>query len=374
MSTKVAASSAPFTRTASIASTAAPPYTTTTMAWPSGATQADVELARLDASGRVSPSPPAGDYDDDDNHSHNDDDDAAPPPAYTPGAVFVPTVQLQIQTPGKPWLSLPLPPRPDPIPVYAVDPATGHVDQAAGPVYTSVRAHRRSGTCALVAGAAPADDPTAAAAASPLSTTTYRFGPGRPARVVLFDRPASAPADGPSSSSSSYGGEADHDSTTAADDADADADAGGWDAFPLVPRGLLTRAVGVEGSRLGGFEWRYATRAERRAAGATSLLVLDRVTGVFGAGGREAEAARRPVALLVRNAALRSPGSGASTAGNGGRLLLDLRPWDGAAGKVDRRMVEILAVTTAVSMLKKEVDRRRAHQIAIMAGAGSGGP
>ena len=320
MSTKTAAYGTTVTRTPSIASTAAPPYT-------ADAARADVELA----AGRASLSSAA------------DHDDDAAPPAYTAGADFVPTLQLQIQTPGKPWLSLPLPPRPDPIPVFAVDAATGALDDAAGPAYTSLRPKRGSGNCVLVD-----------ATGRPRSTTAYRFGPNRPARVVLFD-PLAAP-------------EA-HDDEKAEEEEEEEA---GWDAFPLVPKGLLTRAVTLQ-TRLGGFEWRYASRAERRAAGAASLLVLDRVTRVFGAGGREEEPARRPVAHLVRNEELRSPGSGASTAGNGGRLLLDLRPWDGET-KTDRAMVEVLAVTTAVSMLKKEVDRRRAQQIAIMMSGAGGGP
>jgi len=42
-------------------------------------------------------------------------------------------------------------------------------------------------------------------------------------------------------------------------------------------------------------------------------------------------------------------------------------------GEVDKEMVEVMAVTTCLVMLKKEVDRRRAHQIMIMSGCAVGG-
>ncbi len=80
------------------------------------------------------------------------------------------------------------------------------------------------------------------------------------------------------------------------------------------------------------------------------------------------------MAQLVRNADLRSPGSSASSAGNGGRLLVDLSLW--AAEETERAKHEVLVVTTALCMLKKEVDRRRAQQFAAMAAmaGGGGGP
>jgi len=69
------------------------------------------------------------------------------------------------------------------------------------------------------------------------------------------------------------------------------------------------------------------------------------------------------VAQLVRNAAYRSPGSSRSSAGNGGRLMLDPKLFDDKL----RERVEWLVVTTAVTMLKREVDRRRAQQAATLA-------
>lgn len=124
-------------------------------------------------------------------------------------------------------------------------------------------------------------------------------------------------------------------------------------------------------TRLGTFEWRYASRQERRALEATSVLVLEKIVRIAVAGGNEEEV-RHAVALFVRNEETRTPGSGASSAGNGGRLMADLGAWDDE-DKMERVMVPVLIVTTLIVMLKKEVDRRRAAQIAIMASAGGGG-
>ncbi len=152
---------------------------------------------------------------------------------------------------------------------------------------------------------------------------------------------------------------------------------GDWDVFQARPRGLLTRAQTFR-TRLGVFEWRYAGRQERKAAEANSLLVLDRVVRVFSArnsgdAGEADEEERRPVAWLVRNGEVRSPGSSASSAGNGGRLLVDLSLWVGEGRETECKMVEVLVVTTVLCMLKKEVDRRRTQQIAMMS-SGGGGP
>ncbi|EFY96810.1 hypothetical protein MAA_07623 [Metarhizium robertsii ARSEF 23] len=77
------------------------------------------------------------------------------------------------------------------------------------------------------------------------------------------------------------------------------------------------------------------------------------------------------VAQLVRSEALRTPGTSGATAGNGGRLLMDLGEWVG--GKTEARAAEVLVLSSCLVMLKKEVDRRRAAQFMVLAGA-SGGP
>ncbi|KAH7155244.1 hypothetical protein B0J13DRAFT_221399 [Dactylonectria estremocensis] len=241
-----------------------------------------------------------------------------------PDAGFHATKLLQIQTKGQPLMRLPLPPRPDPIYVFGVAP-TGELDEAE---YVSVRPTRGSGSCFL----ARAGDPTQ----TPVCTTTYRFGPNRPPKIQLLE-----------------------------------ADCGS-EEIVFECKGSFTRATAMR-TPLGTFEWRYSTRAERRAAGpdVDSLLMLDRTTTVSLAGGRS-EVRRRKVGQLVRAGGLRTEGTRRSTAGNGGRLMLDLREW--ADRKAEAGQMELLAVASCVSMLKKEVDRRRFHQTMMLMGGASGGP
>jgi hypothetical protein len=272
------------------------------------------------------------------------------PPAYSESTSFTPAVQLQIQTTGKAILSFPFPQRPETIPAIPVHPDGTAAGQ---PRYLSVRPVRSSGSCFLISG-----DPTAPTGGAPLSTTTYRFGPGRPPQVRLF-----------------LPGTAGTDATKPDNEQLDDDESGAWDSFAIEGQGLLTRAQRMR-SRLGTFEWRYASRSERKAVGADSLLILDRVVRVVrarnGGGAGKDEDVRTPVAQFVRNAETRSPGSRPSSAGNGGRLLVDLEMWD-ESEKVEREMIMVLVTTTLISMLKKEVDRRRAQQIAVMAGAAGGG-
>lgn len=267
---------------------------------------------------------------------------SAPPPYTSSPHTFRPTIHLQIQTPGKPWLSLPFPPKPEPIPIFSVNPDDDE-SLSPEPRYISIRPERSSGSSYLVSGDAylsNLDGP-----AKPLSTTTYSFGPGRPPAVSLY--------------LPSQGQEVEEQAP--------------WDTFSILSTRLLSRAQRLQHTRLGTFEWRYASRSERKALKANSVLALERIIRVAIVGGKEEEV-RRLVALFVRNEDTRTPGSSASSAGNGGRLMVDLSIWDeeGEGGKTEREMVVVLIVTSAIAMLKKEVDRRRAQQIAIMAGgAGS---
>lgn len=244
---------------------------------------------------------------------------------------FHSTKLLQIEAPGFALIAFPLPPRPDPIYVFGVNP-TGELEQAE---YVSIRPARNSGSCFL----ARPDDP----AQTPICTTTYRFGPGKPPKVRLLGG----------------AGENEHE-----------------EEFELSCKGCLTRSV-VMRTHLGTFEWRYSSRAERRAAQSSvgeevdCLLVLDRVTNVALEGGKQEERRMR-VAQFVRSAGLRTPGTRRSTAGNGGRLMMDLREWADRKGEAEQ--MELLAVATCVSMMKKEVDRRRMHQTMVIMGGASGGP
>ncbi|KIV98727.1 uncharacterized protein PV09_09509 [Verruconis gallopava] len=75
----------------------------------------------------------------------------------------------------------------------------------------------------------------------------------------------------------------------------------------------------------------------------------------------------RRVAELVRNDEARTPGSSSTRAGNGGELKIDSEYCDGIGLRED------VIVASCLMMLKKEIDRRRAVQFAMMAGASSGG-
>ncbi|RYP65833.1 hypothetical protein DL769_006205 [Monosporascus sp. CRB-8-3] len=281
---------------------------------------------------------------------------------------FRPTVQLQIQAGGKRWRSLPFPCKAESaIPIFRVAPDGKTVpdnaeDDEGRPLYVSlnpkssgfgsVRYLVRGDEYGAVA-EKEAPDPT------PLATTTYRFGPGRPP-TVLLGHPA---------------------------------DPERVETVEVASRSLVSRAVELRTS-FGVFAWRYARSKERKAcvlgagpdggaaAAPDSLLVFEHLIdegdgdddGGGNGGKRRAQASRRAsvrrVAQLVRNPEFRSPGTSARTAGNGGRLMLDLGGFDEKL----RERVQWLAVATALVMLKKEVDRRKAAQIAIIAAAaGSGG-
>lgn len=249
---------------------------------------------------------------------------AGPSSSASPVAAFSHTDAFQIETAGHPTFHLPLPPKPVPIPVFRVD-ADGTIGDM---TYESLRAKRSSGSCSLVrAGAGDLSE-------APVCSTTYRFGPGKNPQMQLHGR------------------------------------LDPHEQFEVVGRGFTTRAQRIR-THLGTFEWRYAPRADRKAVGANSLLLLERVTTVAVAGGKQEEH-RAVVGMLVRNAELRTMGSSGCTAGNGGRLLLNLTEW--AEEKIEREQMEIFAISSCIVMLKKEVDRRRAQQFMIMAGAAGGGP
>lgn len=300
---------------------------------------------------------------------------------------FRPTLQLQLDAHGKTQCSAPgQMPRPDPINVYMVSNRDGTALYNMQPVYVSLRAKRSSNSCTLVAGGGfdmLHGGQGSSGQHRTLSTTTYRVGPGRPPRIALFD----------------------------ANDIRLE-ETNAWDYFEFSGKSIFNR-VQILRSRLGTFEWRYATRDERkalsaelidaaRAAGSplsekdtnkrnsvNNLMILERVVQVFGStnnskGGSSSAGkpreVRRPVARLIRSKELRTPGSSKYSAGNGGRLQLDLSEWMAAANEAaagdsktvapnpddqnDRDMVVTLAVATCISMLKKEVDRRQGQEIA----------
>ncbi|KAI1863927.1 uncharacterized protein JN550_009206 [Neoarthrinium moseri] len=268
---------------------------------------------------------------------------ASPSTSSQQDVTFRPTTQLQIQTEGKSWLSFPVPTRPTPIYIFSLSPDGSNLHR---PLYASIRPKRSSGSCFLV----HADDEHQA---EHLTRTTYRFGPGKPPVVSLAHHGAVA---GDPEAQGEEEEEGDPSTET----------------FEVASRSTFSRTQTVTTS-LGTFEWRYASKRERAAAGeggADNLLVFERVEQppANTTGGKGGER-RTQVAQLVRSERYRTPGTGRSTAGNGGRLMLDLR----GLGEKREEAVRRLAVTTALVMLKKEVDRRRMHQMVAMGAAGSGG-
>jgi hypothetical protein len=222
---------------------------------------------------------------------------------------FNPTTSLQIQAAGKRVISFPSPPKQLETPIFSPD--TGR------PVYISIRPRRRKGNCRLVL----AEDSFETAVAR----TTYKWGPSQNP-IVRIGRD---------------------------DDLDAD-------EFEMVRKSLLCRTVDFKTRRWGKFQWRYGSKSERAQYAADNLLILEKV------GGDGVEKVR--VAQLVRNGVLRTPGTNYLAAGNGGRLQMDL------VGEKGHELVdEVTVVVTCLVMLKKEIDRLRAIQIASMS-TGGGSP
>jgi hypothetical protein len=226
-----------------------------------------------------------------------------------PPAPFLPTSTLQIQTPGKALFRLPSPPKELEIPIFMLE--TGR------PVYLSVREKRSSGNCRLVDVDSEGE--------RVLGSTEYHWGPGKCPIVRV--------------NGVGKGGEEEE------------------DEFEIQGKSLVSRATVFE-CRWGRFEWRYAGRKER-SEGMSSLLVLEKV----------ADGGRVRVAQLVRGEETRSPGSTGSSAGNGGRLEMRLDDGDGDGKGKGQVVDEVTVVSTVLVMLKKEIDRRRALQVAMISAA-----
>lgn len=256
---------------------------------------------------------------------------------------FHATHSYQVETVGHSWYRPPFLRSPEErISVYSVDnnsnsaSAVPSSSSSSAPnygeaLYESVRQKRHLGSSLLY------HVPTSTSQA--VCETTYRLPPGRPPRMSLLGQDGN-------------------------EDSNED--------IEMTRQSLVSRAILIR-TALGTFRWRYASRAERKEAGADNLLVMELVTTVAlssDPGGPTEQRGRR-VAQLVRNAEMRSSGTGRTTAGNGGRLMADLRDW--GDGKAQLRRMEDLVVASCLAMLKREIDRRKIHQ-AVAASGGGGGP
>ncbi|OBT53009.1 hypothetical protein VE04_06233 [Pseudogymnoascus sp. 24MN13] len=231
------------------------------------------------------------------------------PPPYTP---FHATTSLQIQTSGHALLAFPSPPKQLTTAVFGLD-SNGRCDR---PVYLSTRAVRNSGNCTLVR----AEDETGA----PLAETRYKWGPSSDPVVCIGDE----------------------------------------EVVMSRPKWTARTIRFSWGGRR--YQWRYGGSSERRGVegdrgeGCNSLLLLERVEG------EGKEEVRTTVARFVRGEETRTAGTKKSCAGNGGRLEMALER-DGVDTFADGIGEEVVVATLLV-MLKKEVDRRRGAQIAVIGG------
>lgn len=205
----------------------------------------------------------------------------------------------------------------------------------------NIRAKRSSGNCVLVQVRGQVGNE------EQVASTTYSWGPGKNpvVRIWKISQPLA---------------DNDGDIMQGCDDDDVD-------EFEMKSKGILSRTIYFDSSQWGHFEWRYAGRNERRLTDPSgkksihNLLVLEKVIG----NGENEQ--RIKVAHLIRSEETRTPGTRSSCAGNGGRLEMCLNGVEGAL------MDEVTVVVTCLVMLKKEIDRLRAMQIAaISAGAGGG--
>jgi hypothetical protein len=120
--------------------------------------------------------------------------------------------------------------------------------------------------------------------------------------------------------------------------------------------------------------WRYTRELDPSSSNVKgkkrSFLVLE-IPAAYASspvdGGKKRKGEMRRLAQLVRNDEARTPGTKSCDAGNGGGLIID------EAALKESAVGEDVIVASCLMMLKKEIDRRRIHQIMVMAAVMSGG-
>lgn len=127
--------------------------------------------------------------------------------------------------------------------------------------------------------------------------------------------------------------------------------------FEITGKSLFSFTVEFTSPHFGSYVWRYAGRKEKKNFKHPSvkgkpnrLLVLERKGE-----GKE----RVQVARMIRNDETRTPGT-SDCEGNGGRLEIIF-------GGANEEAFEALVISTCLAMLKKEIDRLRAGQMAFVA-------
>ncbi len=236
------------------------------------------------------------------------------PPAYDDS--FIPTTQLQVQAIGYDMNQA--------ITGRTLENISIHSVESGESEYVSIRQKKSSNSCALVRASDPGQT---------LISTIYRFGPGRHPKMHLF----------PSNSGVSV-------------EQALDKETGKSEEVKVKSHSLVSRGQ-VFDTSLGKFEWRYSSRAERKALNADSLLILDRVDGDSSSKGSCTQ-----IAQLIRNDQFRTPGTVRYSGGNGGRLMMDLRMWSS-----DEKVIggaEAFIVASCILMLKREADRFIQNNIA----------
>lgn len=235
----------------------------------------------------------------------------APPPGYedaAPSAAssgFVSTSELQINALGYDTNQALTGRMLENITVYRVD--------SGQPEYISVRQKASSNSCALVKASDPGQNT--------LISTIYRWGLAHPRMHLL-----------------PYG------STVSVQQAIENDNIAG-EEVKVVSRKWYSRDQ-VFHTSLGEFTWTYGHRDERAELDADSLLVMTCADGSKDG---------VQVAQLIRNDDLRTAGSKRYSGGNGGRLVMDLRRWQGE--KTAGPGIEAFAVASCILMLKREADR-----------------
>ncbi|KAF3394528.1 hypothetical protein F1880_004638 [Penicillium rolfsii] len=114
--------------------------------------------------------------------------------------------------------------------------------------------------------------------------------------------------------------------------------------------------------------WWYAKEKKWPGGRKVSLIVLSAVEDSAKGEKNASQIPERRLAQLLRCAATRTPQTSRTSAGNGGTLQMN------EAALREFGVEEALVVATCLTMLKREVDRRRMIQMMGVAGAAGSGP